>query len=226
MEPLSLRPTPEIIADRVRSQIVSGKFAPGERVHDAKISEQLGVSRGPVREALQRLVQEGLLINTLNRGVCVVDISVTDLLDVITARRAVEREAFLIVHTSKPAALFEKLRKVIHGMEKAAGSGDWRAAANHDIKFHTLIVEASGSPRLSRIYATLAAERHICMTKEFAIFPDLGKLASMHEPLVEALEGDSQSIVLKALDEHLRSGMELAQPHGGGHANLSRADVD
>ncbi|MBX5210516.1 GntR family transcriptional regulator [Rhizobium sp. NZLR11] len=212
MEPLSLRPTPEIIADRVRSQIVSGKFAPGERLQDAKISQQLGVSRGPVREALQRLVQEGLLINTLNRGVCVVDISVDDLLDVFTARRAVEREAFLIVFRSKPVALFEKLRKVIHSMEKAAANDDWRAAANHDIKFHTMIVEASGSPRLSRIYATLAAERHLCMSKEFAIFRDLNKLASMHQPLVEALEGDSQTTVVKVLDEHLRSGMELAQP--------------
>lgn len=221
MEPLALRPTPEIIADRVRSQIISGKFAPGERLHDAKISEQLGVSRGPVREALQRLVQEGLLINTLNRGVCVVDISVTDLLDVYTARRAVEREAFLIVFRAKPATLFEKLRKVINGMAKAAASGDYRAAANLDIKFHTLVVEASGSPRLSRMYATLAAERHLCMTKEFAIYPDLNKLAGDHEPLLEALEGNRQSTLLKVLEDHLQSGMDLVKSEIDGVANLS-----
>ncbi|WP_240045296.1 GntR family transcriptional regulator [Streptomyces sp. L-9-10] len=73
LTPVNLRSTPALIADRLREQIVSGAFASGSRMIEPRLGARLGISRGPVREALQRLVQEGLLVNIPNRGVFVVE---------------------------------------------------------------------------------------------------------------------------------------------------------
>ena len=65
------RPTAVVIADQLRERIIDGSFGPGDQINEAQVANQLNVSRGPVREALKRLVQEGLLIGHPNRGVFV-----------------------------------------------------------------------------------------------------------------------------------------------------------
>ena len=69
------RPTPELIADQIRDGILQGDFRPGEQVVEAQLAARMQVSRGPVREALQRLIQEGLLVSYRNKGVFVLELT-------------------------------------------------------------------------------------------------------------------------------------------------------
>ena len=76
------RPTAQLIADQLREQIVQGVFAPGEQINESVLAAQLRTSRGPVREALQRLCQEGILVSRRNRGVFVLELTAHDVKEI------------------------------------------------------------------------------------------------------------------------------------------------
>src|ERR671936_2783799 len=93
LQPLALETAPERIADQVRAAILDGSLAPGTQLTEVQLAERLGVSRGPVREAMQRLIQEGLLRAERHRGVFVIELGLDDVHDVYLARKAIEHEA-------------------------------------------------------------------------------------------------------------------------------------
>ena len=97
IEPVSRRSTAEIVADRIRTAIMRGTFGPGTQLGEVELAARLGVSRGPLREAMQRLVAEGLLRSERHRGLFVRELGADDVRDVYIARTAVERAAALLV---------------------------------------------------------------------------------------------------------------------------------
>jgi len=104
LEPLRRDSTPERIAEQLRSGIVTGRLAPGQALREVEIARQLGVSRGPVREAFQRLIQEGLLEAHPARGVFVPQLAADDIADLYLARGAVEISAAQLLATSRWAS--------------------------------------------------------------------------------------------------------------------------
>ena len=105
LEPVSRRSTAEIVADRIRAAIMRGTFAPGTQLGEVDLANRLGVSRGPLREAMQRLVAEGLLRSERHRGLFVRELGPDDVRDVYLARTAVERAAALKVLEGDRAAV-------------------------------------------------------------------------------------------------------------------------
>lgn len=214
LTPVNPRTTSEIIADRLRGQIVSGAFAPGSRMIEPQLATRLGVSRGPVREALQRLVQEGLLTNIPNRGVFVVELDAADIRDIYTARRAIEREAATQLHRSKSQAHLDRLAAVVDEMRSLAGQGDSRLVAEQDLAFHSALVDAAESPRLSRMFTTLLAETRICLGSLMDFYPEQDLLVAEHQQLVVLLQGEDEQALLDAVNAHLDSAVR----------DLTRAD--
>src|SRR5260221_13964771 len=91
LEPLQLQSTPALIADRLRSQILEGRFPPHTQLGEVGLARQLRVSRGPIREAMQRLIQEGLLRAERNGGVFGVELGLDHARDVYMARGVIDR---------------------------------------------------------------------------------------------------------------------------------------
>jgi len=91
LEPVERRSTAAIVADRIRTAIMRGTFPPGTQLGEVELAARLGVSRGPLREAMQRLVAEGLLRSERYRGLFVRELDAADVRDVYIARTAVER---------------------------------------------------------------------------------------------------------------------------------------
>ncbi|MBO0864516.1 MAG: GntR family transcriptional regulator, partial [Mycobacterium sp.] len=91
--PVSRQSTAELIADRLREAITRGQLAPGQQLGEASLAAQFEVSRGPLREAMQRLVAEGLLRSERHRGIFVVELTEADVHDVYRLRKAIERVA-------------------------------------------------------------------------------------------------------------------------------------
>ncbi|POX55357.1 GntR family transcriptional regulator [Streptomyces sp. Ru71] len=205
LTPVNLQSTPALIADRLREKIVAGAFAPGSRMIEPQLATRLGVSRGPVREALQRLVQEGLLTNIPNRGVFVVELDAADIKDIYTARRAIEREAATQLHRSKTQAHLDRLATVVEEMRSSAGRGDSRLVAEMDLAFHSALVEAAESPRLSRMFTTLLAETRICLASLMDFYPEPDLLVAEHQQLLALLQGEDEQALLDAVNAHLDS---------------------
>src|ERR1044072_8287587 len=97
LEPITRRSTAAIIADQLRSAIMYGSLPPGAQLGAAHPAAKMGVSRGPLREAMQRLVQEGLLRSERHRGLFVIDMDAADVRDVYQARLAIERAACQLI---------------------------------------------------------------------------------------------------------------------------------
>ena len=152
------------MSERLRAIIVDGSLSPGSQLSEVELASSFGVSRGPVREALQRLVQEGLLHSEPHRGVFVPVLTDEDVLDIYVAREALESAAIrAIASNASTAAASEALDRFVTSMERAEASGDWQAVGNLDLDFHVALVGASGSPRLNRMFTTVISETRLCL---------------------------------------------------------------
>jgi DNA-binding GntR family transcriptional regulator len=208
LTPVRAQTTSGIIADRLRRQIVTGAFAPGSQMVEPKLAERLGVSRGPVREALQRLVQEGLLVTIPHRGVFVVELGAGDVADIYAARRAIEREAAVRLHATHDEAHLARLTAVVDDMGSLAdldGLDRMSLIAEKDLAFHSALVDAADSPRLTRMFATLAAETRMCLSTLMHHYPRRAALVEEHRQLLVLLRGDDELALLRAVDAHLES---------------------
>lgn len=202
------RPTSVLIANQLRERIIDGSFRPGEQIREAALVEKLHVSRGPVREALQRLSQEGLLVSHRNRGVFVLDLTVTDVEEIYAAREAIELAAAETVLTRDAdalAAIAKKLSKVVTRMAPLVDAGDWRRLSELDLDFHLTFVKSAKNSRLSRIYTTLAAESRICIVNLEVSYPNADALVAEHQHLVDLLAAGDGTGLRNAIRQHMKS---------------------
>ncbi|GAA0703709.1 MULTISPECIES: GntR family transcriptional regulator [Streptomyces] len=191
------------VADRIRADLLTGKFPPGSQLGETELAESLGVSRGPVRESLARLVHEGLLLSRPHRGVFVPLLSEADIIDIYYAREALEAAAFRRVITSaKPPGLLSALDETVDELACATRVGDWSRVADLDVRFHSLVIEAAGSPRLHRMFDTVIAETRLCLNLQANADPARLDLLDEHRELARLIAGDDVHAALAALTQH------------------------
>src|SRR5690625_7733170 len=121
--PVPRRLTAEIIADQLRSAIMYGTISPGDQLGEAELAGQLGVSRGPLREAMQRLVQEGLLRSERHRGLFVRELEAEDVRDIYVARLAVERASCELIMRGNRGEALARLTASLEQLVAAAETG-------------------------------------------------------------------------------------------------------
>jgi DNA-binding GntR family transcriptional regulator len=209
LEPVQRKSTAAIVADQLRSAIMYGSLPPGSQMGEAELATRLGVSRGPLREAMQRLVQEGLLHSEPHRGLFVTSLEAEDVQDIYLARLAVERAACeRIVRTHRVEAVAELTAAQVR-IVGAARSGDPEELAAADQEFHETLVRVSGSPRLQRMAQTLLVEKRMCLTALQGKYQaDPEALVQEHQGIVDAIEvGDEQAVVAR-LEEHMNDALE------------------
>ena len=203
---INSRSTAVVVADKLREGIIEGAFSPGEQINEARVAGQLGVSRGPVREALHRLVQEGLLLSRPNRGVFVQELTDKDVAEIFASREVIESAAAEIVLRHDRAvrdATADRLHSIVDRMQVALDADDWTTLGRIDLEFHTQLVHDAGNSRLVRAYATLATEALMCLTHFPGAYPRRERVVSGHRDIVEQLrEGDMQALH-RTLRSHL-----------------------
>jgi DNA-binding GntR family transcriptional regulator len=205
LEPVERTTTPGIIADRIREAIINGSLPPGMQLTEAGLSERLRVSRGPVREAMQRLIQEGLLRNERHRGVFVVELKSDDVDDIYLARAAIERTAVSLLAQRPDQRALAALQATVEAMERAASSERWSALADLDLRFHEALVAATNSKRLMRMFRTLMAETRMCVMGLEPGYPVWADLVDEHRAILAAMRRGAEAEVLELLDVHFRS---------------------
>jgi len=163
LEPVVQESTPIMIAVRIREAIASGVIPPGAQIGEAEFARQLAVSRGPLREGLQRLAQEGLVVAVRNRGHFVIEMTPENVRDMYVARAAIERAAAARAHELNPQGTATLLLDSVAAMKAAADRGDEDGVSTADIEFHRDLVRCAESPRLARMHGTLMAETRMCI---------------------------------------------------------------
>lgn len=203
LQPVSRETTASFIAGQIRQGIMNGTFPPGTQLGEADLANRFEVSRGPLREAMQRLVQEGLLHSERHRGLFVTTLETDDILDVYLARAAVERSAVSEIVRHATADDLQPLDDAVAHMDAAVQEGEWSALADADLEFHEQLVAASHSVRLVRMNSTLLVETRMCLSvlEPLYVFPI--DIADEHRGILGALRERDERTALKLLEGHM-----------------------
>lgn len=210
-EPVNRESTAGIIARQLRDAITNGSLAPGSQLGEAELANQFQVSRGPLREAMQRLVQEGLLRSEPHRGLFVIDLEPDDVLDLYTARTAVESAAAIRVIRTDPPPV-EQLWSVHADMATAASRDNPVAVSDADLQFHERLVAASGSRRLVRMMRTLMTETRMCLTALQRTYADVHERVTEHGRIIEAVEARDEHLATALLEQHMEDAVQRLAP--------------
>ena len=199
--------TREQIADRLREDVFAGRLSAGEKVSEAVLAGQFGVSRGPIREALSQLTSEGLFVAKQNCGVTVampVSDSIRDV--ILPIRRTLEVYAFDRIFDSLNADDFRFWDDVLFRMERACKSREWPLLPQLDVEFHRYVLERAGSLDLLAIWQTIVTRLRAHFRQ--AAFErddrnDLFHLHAHHAELLEAFRKGPKSAAIEALERHI-----------------------
>ncbi len=201
--------TAEALATELRRQILDGSVSAGSRLREVEIAETFGVSRQSLRAALAELVHEGLLRRAPHRGVWVPQLTADDLRDVYYLRGLIESEAASQVATrpERAASIQSALNRFIAVARQTPTMGFQEA----HMAFHQAIVDAAGSPRLSRMYRQLWTEAALGLiaSREHPTSAPLVQVET-HRKLLETIVAGPPDVAAQAAREHLAIGLAAA----------------
>lgn len=206
--PIARHSLPSQIVERLRAEIVEGKWAPGERVTEQKLSELYGVSRTPLREALKIVEVEGLLVLLPNRGAVITEPTFSDTRDKLRVLGALEGLAAGLVCASgddEDLAVFAKLHE---RMRDAHARKQARRYFEANDKVHSTLIAVARNPSLADLHAMLS--RHIRRARLIANFKETVSDESMaeHEAIIAALLRRDAPAAKQAIEAHMETVVE------------------
>lgn len=186
----------DLAYDAIRDSITAGDFAMGERLVETRLASDLAMSRAPVREALRRLLEEGLVVERAHHGMFVRTFEGSEIVDLYNARLAIQAAALrLFVRRGAPTA---PLREQIARRRQAVQDGRFSDVVAADFALHEEVMRGSGNTVLYDLFRRISAQTLIAIALSDAA---MAEYVDEHVPLVEALErGDEDAAVAAFLD--------------------------
>ncbi|MDS0137252.1 GntR family transcriptional regulator [Amycolatopsis sp. NPDC004772] len=213
IEPVSRESTAAVIARQLRDAIMTGALPPGTQLGETELAARFQVSRGPLREAMQHLVSEGLLRSERHRGLFVIDLEPGDVYDIYAARSAIERAAMLrALRGGDRDRIADVLEQTVTEMATAASEDDPTALSTADLKFHEALINASGSKRLVRMARTLLIETRMCLTALQSTYQRVEERVEEHTKLIQALRDGDEETALTLLEAHMEDAVQRLAP--------------
>jgi len=191
------------IAAQLRDAIANGDILPGTRLVEVRVSKQLGVSRGPVREALRILETEGLVKSYPGRGSFVSEISERDIWEIYSLRTVLEEEAIRLAAQRGTPEDVDRLERIMEAMFKAADAGDRAQVLDLDLQFHRQIWEMADHQRLKNILTEIATQVRTYVALQTKLYDDLVGGISDHQELLEALRNRDEVNATNTMRNHL-----------------------
>ena len=190
----------------LKSRIIDGRLAGGAGVSEAELSLALGLGKAPVRAALARLAQDGLVTPVARRGWRIAPVTLADILDVFQLRRVIEPlAARLATERGVDAALLKRLDVGCKAGYVPGQAASQRAFLAANRAFHLAIAEAAGSPRLLRMLTNLLDEAERALLLGLALRDRSDEIQHEHQVLIDAMAaGDvptAERIVVEQIDE-------------------------
>ena len=162
----SHKPLRELVYEQLKNQILEGKIAPGTRMMEVNLAEEMGVSRTPVREAIRKLEKDGLVVIEPRRGAYASEISVQDIIDTLTVRSNLEALAASIAAEYIQEEELAELERITDLFEEAINNGEVDDMVELDEQFHRQIVVSSRNKTLGQL-----SEIATCRTSITASLP-------------------------------------------------------
>jgi DNA-binding GntR family transcriptional regulator len=201
--PLENRTLREQVADHLREEILANRLAPGTELGEVMLARSLGISRGPLREALGQLAAEGLVMIVPRRGAVVRTLTRQEFLDAYQVREALESLAIKLAVPRLTETERAELRRMCEEMESQAAAGNTERffEINHD--FHALLVRASGNEKLEEMHAQLIAQMGRLLKKSVELRGGVEQSAAEHRAILAAVDAGDAALAARLLEEHI-----------------------
>ncbi|MFI5585845.1 GntR family transcriptional regulator [Amycolatopsis sp. NPDC051758] len=196
------------VADRIRDAVFDGGYPPGSQLREVELAEALGVSRGPVREALLKLEREGLVRSEWHRGATVTALSDVDVAELDTLRAALEQLAVALVVDRAPEDDLATIDNAVRRMERAA---DEHEMVRCDLAFHDAVYAAAGHRRLREAWEGIRSQVHLFLLTRIGVDTDgyLAGIPAEHARLAAALRARDREAALELFAEHRRHAYDI-----------------
>lgn len=198
------------IKDHLLALILAGKFAPGARIVETRVARELGVSQGPVREALRDLATLGLVELQAYRGARVRRPETAEIQEAMRVRAELEAMAAAEACDRLGAGRLAEMRAILADMVELAGAGQLEAYVRRNTEFHRAIVCASGNRTLERLWELLLPFARTYLTAA-ASGLEAGRIRRSHERILRALASGDPEVAARAMRDHSREAQELVR---------------
>ena len=192
----------EAVLAELRRAIASGELRPGEPIAQAIVAERLGVSRVPVREALKILQGEGQVEYLPHHGYSVTRLDLEDLREAYRIRQLLETEAARISIPGFGQEEVAALARAAREVDDAGDHEDYAAMAVANRRFHFLLVEGAGMPRLTHLVRILWDATDVYRSFYYTDATNRHRVRAEHAGIVQAVSGGDVETVVRLLDEH------------------------
>ena len=203
-----------LVAQEIERMILAGTLAAGERLNEAALATSLGVSRGPVREAVRGLERSGLVVAVRNQGSYVRQVSAEEALEIYDIRAAITGLACARLAEVGTAAQLADLRALVKRMEAAWRADEAAAYYAANLDFHAALLEFGGGPRARRLYAELGNELHLYRRRALVQPENMRESNAEHAAILRAIAARDPATARAAGEAHIAGGKRRFQSTG------------
>ncbi|MBI1280707.1 MAG: FCD domain-containing protein [Anaerolineaceae bacterium] len=197
------------VLDALREAIITGEFKPGQQLIETDLATSLGVSRAPLREALQILSTEGLAETVPYHGTTVRRLTKTDIEELYSLRSVLETFAIRRMIEQNNPEHVARLRKCFQDMLAAAEANDIKQVNQIDREFHDTLIELSGHSLLLTSWSVVSLRVRQVMALLNRRNSDLKKIAYNHVPIIDAIEAGDVDKAVELMKAHVAASGEL-----------------
>ena len=208
------KPLREIVYEELKRQIMVGEIAPGTRMMEVELAEEMGVSRTPVREAIRKLEKEGLVTIEPRRGAYASDISAKDMVDILEVRQDLEGMAAGIAAQKITDEGRIELENIARKYKDSVDREDIEEIIKNDEAFHKYIVSLSGNKTLIKMVSQM---QELALRFRYIYYEDFSRFKnqpSEHQAIVDAIAGGDVAGARKYAEEHLAGLKDFVRREG------------
>jgi phosphonate utilization transcriptional regulator len=196
-----------LVHNEVERMILAGELQPGAKLTESTIATQLGVSRGPVREAFRMLDEAGLVRSEKNRGVFVRAIALDEALEIFEVRAVMEMYIGRKLAQTCTAAQAKGLRQLVDAMDAAAKAGDAQSYHRFNLEFHDRLLQLAGNAKFAATYRRLIKELSLIRRKNLTV-ESMVVYTREHRQIVKAIAARDAEAAGRAMFEHVMNSRE------------------
>lgn len=206
------------VTHALRQAILTGRYRPGDHVVEVEIAQQMGVSHGPVREALRELESEDLLVIEPHRGAFVKSFTANDVREVYQFRSAIETAAVGLAIDRFTETDFDHLERLIEHMRQASEAGDLEGLIELDLEFHRVLCARCGNQRMYEAWVRLSSPIRLFLTMAVPHYLSPHDTAESHPPIVAALRRRDAHAAIRHMEHGVLAVGEQIAAALGSHA--------
>lgn len=198
---------PEAVYQQLKTAILTGVFRPGQTLRQEDVARQLGVSRGPLREALPKLEAEGMIIATPHRGCTVVSLAPAEIIEIFELRAMLEASLAKVAARKKEPDAVRRLREIastMRSLEVGASTADQQRWFDLNYELHDILLTVAGRRHHLRVLQIVRALAEPYIRMEIGLTGSFAEAQEEHERLIDAFAAGDCETLERLTREHVQ----------------------